>query len=118
MKIFAVNVNGVYSTTRPRECKSRSISGGRRVSYCARGRSWFLAFFSLLLVSGFISFSSPAQDAPAYKNPKLSVDQRVADLLSRMTLEEKIAQIDSAWGNAGFVIPSQPYFVDKQGVFL
>ncbi len=33
-----------------------------------------------------------------YKNPKLSVDDRVADLLSRMTLEEKVAQMVCIWG--------------------
>src|SRR5262249_56254476 len=59
-----------------------------------------------------------AQELPAYKNPKNSVEERVADLLSRMTLEEKLAQIDSAWENSGFVIPSQPYFVDANGKFL
>ncbi|HET9803972.1 MAG TPA: glycoside hydrolase family 3 N-terminal domain-containing protein [Candidatus Acidoferrum sp.] len=59
-----------------------------------------------------------AQDAPAYKNAKLSVDERVADLLARMTLDEKLAQIDSAWENGGFVIPGQPFFVDKDGKFL
>lgn len=32
-----------------------------------------------------------------YRNPRLPVDQRVADLLSRMTLEEKIAQTQSMW---------------------
>lgn len=30
---------------------------------------------------------------PSYKNPGLSVDLRVADLLSRMTLEEKVGQL-------------------------
>ena len=34
---------------------------------------------------------------PDYKNPKLSVDQRVNDLLSRMTLEEKVAQLTCIW---------------------
>ncbi len=34
----------------------------------------------------------PPDDAP-YKNPALSVDERVADLLSRMTLDEKIGQM-------------------------
>jgi beta-glucosidase len=34
---------------------------------------------------------------PAYKNPALPVDQRVADLLSRMTLEEKVAQMLCVW---------------------
>ena len=33
-----------------------------------------------------------------YRNPKLSVDDRVADLLGRMTLEEKIAQMLCIWG--------------------
>jgi beta-glucosidase len=35
----------------------------------------------------------------AYKNPKASVDVRVDDLLARMTLEEKIAQIVTIWDN-------------------
>ena len=33
-----------------------------------------------------------------YKNPKISVDGRVADLLGRMTLEEKVAQMICIWG--------------------
>ncbi|MES2277868.1 MAG: glycoside hydrolase family 3 N-terminal domain-containing protein [Bacteroidota bacterium] len=33
-----------------------------------------------------------------YKDTKLPVDQRVADLLSRMTLREKILQLDMFWG--------------------
>ncbi len=32
-----------------------------------------------------------------YKNPGLSVDERVKDLLSRMTLEEKVAQLMGLW---------------------
>jgi beta-glucosidase len=36
----------------------------------------------------------PAQEAaPDYRNPRLNLEQRVADLLSRMTLQEKIAQL-------------------------
>ncbi len=30
---------------------------------------------------------------PSYKNPRLSIEQRVADLLSRMTVEEKVGQL-------------------------
>lgn len=36
-----------------------------------------------------------AQGQPKYKDPSLSVDERVADLLSRMTLQEKVAQLSS-----------------------
>ncbi|GAC1636501.1 MAG: glycoside hydrolase family 3 N-terminal domain-containing protein [Candidatus Acidiferrum sp.] len=83
----------------------------------ARVRSTFLVLFLVVFVLGMAA-AGRTQDALAYKNQKLSVDERVADLLARMTLEEKLAQIDSAWENAGFVIPSQPYFVDKDGKFL
>lgn len=38
----------------------------------------------------------PAASAP-YRNPGLSIDARVADLLARMTLEEKVAQIITLW---------------------
>lgn len=34
---------------------------------------------------------------PLYRNPAASVADRVADLLSRMTLDEKIAQLHAAW---------------------
>ena len=42
----------------------------------------------------------PMADAP-YWNAKLPVEQRVADLLARMTLEEKVAQITSTWLKKG-----------------
>ena len=32
-----------------------------------------------------------------YKNPSAPVEQRVEDLLARMTLEEKVAQITAVW---------------------
>jgi beta-glucosidase len=34
---------------------------------------------------------------PIYKNPRASLEARVEDLLSRMTLEEKVAQMQSIW---------------------
>lgn len=37
-------------------------------------------------------------DLLAYKNPGLPIDKRVSDLLSRMTLEEKVAQMLCIWG--------------------
>ena len=44
----------------------------------------------------FLSFIFPvaqAQELLPYRNPSLSVEKRVDDLLSRMTLEEKMGQI-------------------------
>ena len=36
-------------------------------------------------------------DTPLYQNPDKPTDERVADLLARMTLDEKLAQLGSAW---------------------
>ena len=52
-------------------------------------RQWISAFFVLLLASP----SGRAQE-PAYLNPSLSPQERAHDLVSRMTLEEKAAQLE------------------------
>lgn len=44
-----------------------------------------------------------------YKNPGLSVDERVNDLLDRMTIEEKVAQMICIWGKKKEII------VDENG---
>lgn len=46
----------------------------------------------LLLILVFCSFAL-AKEIPPYKNPALPVDERVKDLLGRMTIEEKFWQI-------------------------
>ncbi len=40
-----------------------------------------------------LSVSGQQAEAPAYKNPQLPVEQRVNDLVSRMTLKEKVSQL-------------------------
>ena len=54
-------------------------------------------FIRVLLVLVLMSSLSFQPKVPAYKNAKLSVDRRVADLLKRMTLEEKVAQLTCVW---------------------
>src|SRR5688500_6988077 len=46
---------------------------------------------TLLLLIMHIVFTNAI--AQAYKNPKLSTSQRITDLLSKMTLEEKVTQL-------------------------
>jgi beta-glucosidase len=59
--------------------------------------------------------SAPAlsADTPKYKNPALSIDDRVADLLSRMTLEEKIGQIAPSGGGQTHVIDPTGTYNDE-----
>jgi beta-glucosidase len=53
---------------------------------------------------------------PAYKNPQLSIDQRVTDLIGRMTLEEKVAQMTCLWQGRPQVKP-QTDFSTSRGEF-
>jgi beta-glucosidase len=55
----------------------------------------------------------PAEDTPKYKNRALPIDDRVTDLLSRMTLEEKIGQIAPAGDNRVHVIDPTGTYTDQ-----
>ena len=61
---------------------------------------------------------SVAQDVAAYRDAKLPVEERVADLMGRMTLEEKVAQLEGTWQNRGNLKDATRLFVDEKGVFL
>lgn len=47
---------------------------------------------------------------PLYKNAKASIPARVNDLIARMTLEEKIAQISTIWQNKDLILDEQGDF--------
>ncbi|HEY6642751.1 MAG TPA: glycoside hydrolase family 3 N-terminal domain-containing protein [Povalibacter sp.] len=62
-------------------------SGLRSTIACTMG--------AVLLMAG----SAHAQSSkPVYKNASIPVEERIEDLLGRMTLEEKLAQITTVWG--------------------
>src|SRR3954447_20153308 len=57
---------------------------------------WFLASlatFALVMTGGLAASSAGAKKPYPYEDPSLPVSQRVDDLLSRMTLEEKVGQM-------------------------
>ena len=56
-----------------------------------------LSFLSILFFSSFFIIEKNDNDVP-YKNEKLSIEDRVNDLLQRMTLEEKVEML----GGTGF----------------
>lgn len=67
----------------------------------------------IVLVGAGILFSGSAfiQEKPDYKNPSLPVERRVKDLLGRMTLEEKVAQLACIW-------KVKKHFMDEKGNFV
>jgi beta-glucosidase len=62
--------------------------------------SFFACGFLCVLMSPALFRQEPPADAP-YLNPKVSVELRADDLISRMTLEEKIDQL-------GHIAPAIP----------
>src|SRR5215207_6333990 len=77
----------------------------------ARRRVAALLCAALVVTSSvvFVPRTRSQASPPDYKNPRLPVERRVSDLLGRMTLEEKVAQLVCLWAerpeagpNAGF----------------
>jgi len=55
---------------------------------------------TLALAGSLAASTSAAQtpaNAPIYKDPRQPVERRVEDLLGRMTLDEKVAQLETIW---------------------
>jgi beta-glucosidase len=69
----------------------------------ARARA---ALASSALAISYLAFG--AGPAPLYKDPTADVDRRAEDLLARMTLPEKLAQITAVW-------TQKPQIFDAQG---
>jgi beta-glucosidase len=88
------------------------------MKFLSPARILALAFFSLLAAGASWYWPTQAQDMPAYRNARLPLEQRLADLLSRMTLEEKVAQIQGVWENPAFMKTPESRFVDEKGTFL
>lgn len=79
-----------------------SRSGRGQRSLAAFLTASTLSAITTLLLTAAAAFPTtaaarPSHDQPVYKDPNAPLEQRVEDLLSRMTLEEKIAQITTIW---------------------
>ncbi|HMN46167.1 MAG TPA: glycoside hydrolase family 3 N-terminal domain-containing protein [Povalibacter sp.] len=67
-----------------------------------------LASFAVLLC--LAAAASAREAAPVYKDPQALIDARVEDLLGRMTLEEKIAQITTVWTEKNAILTARGQF--------
>ena len=48
---------------------------------------------ALWMLAGLLAVAAPRQGTPVYKDPSRSIDERVTDLMTRMTIEEKFWQL-------------------------
>lgn len=70
----------------------------------------------LAMVCSVVPALAQTEAQPVYRNANAPIEQRVADLLSRMTLQEKLAQLQGTWQNRGQV-QEPSMFVDTKGMF-
>jgi beta-glucosidase len=69
---------------------------------------------SILLLSS--AHSQGTQSRPRYLDPQLPVEQRIDDLLPRMTIQEKVSQIYDDWGSAGIPHLEVPSLLKTEGL--
>src|SRR5687767_2513414 len=75
----------------------------------ARGRRVMLAVATACLTMS-TAHMIEAKDAPDYRRADLPAERRVEDLLGRMTLEEKVAQLGGVWEAKGSILDAQGRF--------
>ncbi len=79
--------------------------------------SFLLSLLGLVLLCATAATSQdkakPQDNTPKYRNPNLTVDERVADLLPRMTLEEKVGQIAPAGRGQTHIIDPTGTYTDE-----
>ena len=75
-----------------------------------------LTMILMLLTLGANAQEKPKVEpaAPRYKDASLPIEDRVADLLQRMTLEEKVEQIATGWEGKVEVIDPTGTFTNEQ----
>jgi len=78
-------------------------------------KNTLLAILSIVLVLSANISCTDKDDIPPYKNPNLSINERVEDLLGRMTLEEKFWQMIMLPGNDMVTPEDKDKF--KHGIF-
>jgi len=80
------------------------------LSRCSRLELPFGCLLLALIFCATLAAQASAPSAPRYKNPAFSVQDRVKDLLARMTLEEKVSEITGGW-------ESQVHVLDPTGAW-
>jgi beta-glucosidase len=78
-------------------------------------RSWRLPIFVVLAGLSLIPLLR-ADDAAKYLDPNVPIEDRITDLLSKMTVEEKINQISDDWGSKSIPRLKIPALLKGEGL--
>jgi beta-glucosidase len=77
-----------------REIGSRDIMGIKKYALLELLKEDTMRYlFGFIMLLAFLGNALAQTPPPDYRNPNLPIEQRVADLLKRMTLEEKVGQL-------------------------
>lgn len=107
---------------------NRVLQIGSAARRCGNARRFFVAITALLLFSplsaakkdiykkGWIDFNKNGR-MDIYEDPSASIDARVKDLLSQMTLEEKTCQLATLYGSGRVLRDTAPTAAWKQAVW-
>jgi beta-glucosidase len=69
-----------------------------------------------ICLASLVSCLSIAQETPKYLDPSVPIDQRIDDLLPRMTVAEKVSQISDDWGSAAISRLKVPSLLKTEGL--
>ena len=107
---------------------NRVLQIGSAARRCGNARLFFVAITALLLFiplsaakkdiykKGWIDFNKNGR-MDIYEDPSASIDARVKDLLSQMTLEEKTCQLATLYGSGRVLRDTAPTAAWKQAVW-
>ena len=90
---------------------------GKRSSLRPSGARVAIAALAALAFAPAVLPAQPAPQAeslPVYKDASQPVEQRIDDLLARMTLEEKVAQMISVWEQKKLIQTADGAFSPEQ----
>ena len=77
----------------------------------------FISLYLCYLSFGaLVSYVSHAQETPRYLDPTVPIEQRIDDLLPRMTVAEKVSQISDDWGSAAIPRLKVPSLLKTEGL--
>ena len=112
-RIYKIDKNPVNPDTSCKSCPNKNSKGN---AHLIKKRVAGLSISITLIISVFglpVAHMNSQDNRPDYKNPRLPVERRVTDLLSRMTLEEKVAQLTCLWGGRPQVNPQTDFATDR-----